>query len=129
MNLSQAIDGGPIEWARYHKEHRDLVSLNDWQMARRNKSGTELRRFLIKCAYFFAVQYDWTMDQFAHECGFSVSLATQFDREMRGIYPSCAGLKQPVSIPVKQGKRKQYEESLLKCWEANKNANESIPIR
>ena len=126
-SLAEAIDGGPIEWARYHREHRDLVSLNDWQMARRNKSGTELRRFLLKCAYFFSVQQDWTMDQFAHECGISVSTAAYFDREMRGIYPSCAGLRAAIkSDPIKAGRKKRYQDALLQTLEKIRNEDETI---
>ena len=126
-SLAEAIDGGPIEWARYHREHRDLVSLNDWQMARRNKSGTELRRFLLKCAYFFSVQQDWTMDQFAHECGISVSTATYFDREMRGIYPSCAGLRSPkVPNTAKAESKQRYHQMLSNMMEQITNANQTV---
>jgi hypothetical protein len=92
MDLATAANGGPIEWAQFHREHRDLVSLNDWRMARRNISGCNMRDFLIKCAYFFACQNDWTIDQFAHECEIGISTAYEFDRRMRGVYPACAGL-------------------------------------
>lgn len=92
-DLSIAVNGGPKEWANYHRNHRELVSLNDWQMARRSTSGQNFRQFLLKCAYFFAVESDWTVEEFSHECEISISTANEFNRRMLAVYPKYAGLR------------------------------------
>ena len=119
-SLAHAVNGGPIEWARFHSEHRDLASLNDWRMARRNVSGVNMRDFLIKCAFFYAVQHDWRIDQFADEVGISITTATEINRRLSSIYPLIGGLyppkvhRAPTSAKTLSTKQESYLDKLLK---------------
>ena len=116
------IDNDLVAMARYHANHRELVSLNDWKVARRTTSGHNLRDFLLRCAYWWCCSKDLTITDFSNECEISLSTAIAFDKRMRSIYPETAGL----SLGGGKGVRYQISSLTDSVLEAILNESDSI---
>lgn len=115
------VDGDPVKMARYHANHRELVSLNDWTVARRTISGQSIRQFLMKSAYWWCCSKDLTIVDFAAECEISVSTAVTFDKKMRSIYPETAGLELgKYGKPADKPQLSKFVLKALKKMELNK---------
>lgn len=76
----------PENMANFYENNKMLVEMNDARMAQRHQNGVVYRDFLIKCAYFYAVQNRMSINEFADIARISVAAARQFADKTQRVY-------------------------------------------
>ena len=77
------------KWGAYWFTHRDSFHSSHWEKVKKTPHGKAHWDFLIKCAYFACYQEKWTMEDFAHEIGASITTARRYADHFASVYGIC----------------------------------------